>query len=91
MSADYLLYVPMMASGFAPLLLNPVGYAINELRRLLIDFRFRPSPRGAYCWLRVPAITLGIYRSLVKQISPGKNMNFACSGRINVTVGLILY
>jgi hypothetical protein len=29
----------MMASGFAPLFLNPVGYGINELRRLLIDFQ----------------------------------------------------
>jgi len=29
----------MMASDFAPTLLNPVGYGIVELHRLLIDFQ----------------------------------------------------
>ena len=30
---------PMMASGFAPTPLSPVGYEAIELHRLLIDFR----------------------------------------------------
>ena len=134
----------MLASASAPMFLNPVGHETLSCTGSSLIFRFRPSPRGAYFWHHVPAITpdigilcplliwpwmacmqamqeqlpvfcsitveisscraiglhlvrsswaihskgprhlltralLVVYRSLVKQISPDKNMNLPCT------------
>jgi len=36
----------MMVSDFAPTVLNPIGYGIAELHRLLIDFRVQAFTRS---------------------------------------------